>query len=231
MRQSLREQVQVQVPADMRPMRPWVGPIVLTIAVGVAYFLAARLSLFLKTEPGVAVFWPAAGVASGTLIALGPTARWPVAIGVIVATIPANLVSDRSVLSSTIFSLSHSGEALLVAWMIERYVGPHFSLGRLHHVLTLLAAAILGAAVSGVGGILAYKLADNLKNPAMSIWEQWVASDTIGTIAVAPVIIGLVASIRAPPPRRELLEGGIAPIAAAATPARSFSCCHQIGGK
>jgi hypothetical protein len=83
--------------------------------------------------------------------------------------------------------------------------------------LTLLAAAILGAAVSGVGGILAYKLADNLKNPAMSIWEQWVASDTIGAIAVAPVIIGLVASIRAPPPRRELLEGGIALIAVAAT--------------
>jgi PAS domain S-box-containing protein len=217
MRQSLREQLQHLVPADVRPMRPWVGPIVLTIAVGVAYFLAARLSLFLKTEPGVAVFWPAAGVASGTLIALGRTARWPVAIGVIVATIPANLTSDRSVLSSTIFSLSHAGEALLVAWMIERYVGPHFSLGRLRHVLALLAAAILGTAVSGIGGTLAYELADNLNDPAMSIWRQWIASDTIGAIAVAPLIIGFVASIRAPPPRRELLEGGIALIAVAAT--------------
>ena len=42
------------------------------IAVAITYFLAARMSLALLTEPdGVAVFWPAAGVASGTMIALG----------------------------------------------------------------------------------------------------------------------------------------------------------------
>src|SRR6266850_1092402 len=35
--------------------------------------LAARLSLSLLTKPdGVAVFWPASGVAAGALIALGP---------------------------------------------------------------------------------------------------------------------------------------------------------------
>ena len=62
----------------------WVGSIGLTIAVAVTYFLAARLSLALLTEPdGVAVFWPAAGVSSGILIALGRHVRWPVAIGVL----------------------------------------------------------------------------------------------------------------------------------------------------
>jgi PAS domain S-box-containing protein len=190
---------------------------VLTIAVGVAYFLAARLSLLLMTQPGVAVFWPAAGVASGILIALGRTARWPVAIGIIAANIPANLAGDRNVLSSTIFSLSDAGEALLIAWMIERYIGPDFSLGRLRHVLGLLAAVILGTAVSGVGGTLGYKLAYNPNDPAMTVWKQWVASDTIGIIAVAPLVIGLVASFRAPPRRRELLEGVMALIAVAAT--------------
>jgi PAS domain S-box-containing protein len=198
-------------------MRQWVGPIVLTVAVGVAYFLAARLGLFLMTQSGVAEFWPAAGIASGTLIALGRTARWPVAIGVIAANIPANLAGDRNVLSSTMFSLSDAGEALLVAWVIERYVGPDFSLGRLRHVLGLLAAAILGAAVAGVGGTLGYKLAHNPSGPAMAVWQQWVASDTIGIIAVAPLVIGVVASFRAPPPRRELLEGVIALMAVAAT--------------
>jgi uncharacterized membrane protein YhhN len=48
-----------------------VGSITLAVAVGIAYFLSARLSLFLLTQPdGVAVFWPAAGVASGVLIVL-----------------------------------------------------------------------------------------------------------------------------------------------------------------
>ncbi|HEY2230992.1 MAG TPA: hypothetical protein VGI22_25310, partial [Xanthobacteraceae bacterium] len=53
--------------------RDWVSSIGLAVAVGIGYFLAARLSLLLLTKPdGVAVFWPAAGVAAGTLIALGP---------------------------------------------------------------------------------------------------------------------------------------------------------------
>ena len=44
----------------------WAGSIELAIAVAITYFLAARLSLALLTEPdGVAVFWPAAGIASG----------------------------------------------------------------------------------------------------------------------------------------------------------------------
>src|SRR5215467_3334281 len=160
MRQSLLEQVQ-RLLVDGGPMHRRVGPIALAVAVGLAYFLAARLSLLLMTQPGVAVFWPAAGVASGTVIALGRTARWPVGIGVIAANIPANLTADRHVLSSSIFSLSDAGEALLVAWLIERFIGSNFSLGRLHHVLGLLVAAIVGAAVSGVGGTLGYKLAYN----------------------------------------------------------------------
>ena len=76
----------------------WVGSIGLAIAVAITYFLAARLSLALLTEPdGVAVFWPAAGIASGLLIALGPGARLPVAVGVMAATVTANLLGDRNV--------------------------------------------------------------------------------------------------------------------------------------
>src|SRR5262245_66413381 len=63
----------------------------LALAIGVAYFMAARLGLIYMTKPGLAVFWPAAGVAVGALIALGPRARLPVAVAVGVATIRANL--------------------------------------------------------------------------------------------------------------------------------------------
>ena len=68
--------------------RRWAHGVGLAAAVGVAYFLAARLSVGLVLKPeGVAVFWPAAGISSGVLIALGPRSRWPVAAGVTVATI------------------------------------------------------------------------------------------------------------------------------------------------
>jgi PAS domain S-box-containing protein len=196
-------------------MRPSVGPVALTVAVGLAYFLAARLSLLLMTQPGVAVFWPAAGIASGTLIALGRTARWPVVIGVIAASIAANLMGDRNVLSSSIFTLSHAGEALLVAWLFARYASSNFRCGRLRQVLVMLAAAIVGAAVSGLGGTLGYEL-HNSGTPAWTVWRQWLASDTIGIIAVAPLIIGSAAVLRAPPSLRELVEGVVALVAVAA---------------
>jgi hypothetical protein len=50
------------------------------MVVGIAYLIAAQLSLALLAEPdGVALFWPAAGVSSGIPIALGPAVRLPVA--------------------------------------------------------------------------------------------------------------------------------------------------------
>src|SRR5262249_3420091 len=103
-RAMLREQ-QVQLSALVDPTR-WVGAIGLAVAVGIAYFLAAQLSLALLSKPeGVAVFWPAAGVAAGVLIALGPRARLSVAVGAMAATIVANLLGDRNLWSTILFAL------------------------------------------------------------------------------------------------------------------------------
>ena len=56
MRQSLRRQVQYDLATGVDLTR-WVGTIGLTVAVGIVYFLSARLSLALLTKPeGVAVF-------------------------------------------------------------------------------------------------------------------------------------------------------------------------------
>lgn len=210
MLQNLR-QVQRQLSAGPNPARWWVGAIGLAVAVGIAYFLAARLSLYLLTKPdGVAVFWPAAGVAAGVMIALGREARLPVAVGTIVATIVANLMGDRSVWSATAFALCNAGEALLAAWLIEHYFGSDFNLGRLRHVLGLLAAAIVATVVSGFGATVAYKLLHSPEASALITWQHWFSSDALGIITVAPVVIGLTSAIRAPPPRSELIEGGVA---------------------
>jgi len=217
MLQSPREQVHRQLTADAGPTGRWITSIGLAVAVGVAYFLAARLSLFLLTKPdGVAVFWPAAGVSSGILIALGRDVRWPVALGTMAATIVANLTGDRHVWSSFAFALCNAGEALLAAWLIERYFGPDFSLGRLRHVLGLLAAAIVATAVSGVGGAAAYKLLHSPDAPVLLSYVHWFASDAIGIITVAPLVIGIASAVRIPPPRNEIIEGLVA-LAAVAT--------------
>src|SRR5260370_38977046 len=91
----------------------------LAVVIGSVYILSARLSLSLLTPDGVAVFWPAAGVAAGALIAFGPPARWAVVGGTMVATIEANLLSDRNLLSSPVFALCNAGGALLAAYPIQ----------------------------------------------------------------------------------------------------------------
>jgi integral membrane sensor domain MASE1 len=90
--------------------------VVLTVGVAVAYFVAARLSLaLLQPIDGVAVFWPAAGVASGILITLGSAARWPVVVGVVAATIAANLLGDRNIWSSVFFAVASAGDTVIIA--------------------------------------------------------------------------------------------------------------------
>jgi PAS domain S-box-containing protein len=209
MLQVFREQVQRLSYQDFLPRQRWVDSVGLTVAVALAYFLAARLSLFLMTSDGVAVFWPAAGVSSGVLIALGRQVRWPVAAGVIAASVVANLTSDRTIWGSIAFALCNAGEALLTAWLIERYFGSEFSLGKLRQVLGLLAAAIVGTAASGVGGAAAYWVFHSPDAPVFTTWQHWFASDATGIITVAPLIIGL-ASVERAPPRRELIEAAIA---------------------
>jgi len=136
------------------PTRRWISAIGLAVAVGIAYFLAARLSLSLLTKSdGVAVFWPASGVAAGALIALGPGARWPVAIGAMAATIVANLLGDRTFAGATTFALCNAGEAMLTAGLIERRFGSDFSLERLRDVLGLVAAAVFGPPPRGSVGL------------------------------------------------------------------------------
>ncbi len=215
MRQDLRIQVQHELYAGVELTR-WGGVLGLAVVVGIVYFVAARLSLALLTKPeGVAVFWPAAGVSAGVLIALGPRARWPVVAGTMAATIAANLSGDRDLLSAVLFAICNAGEAVLAAWLIERYFGPDFRLSKLRNVLGLTAAAIMATAVSGVGGAITFKLFHSTTTPILTIWQHWFASDGLGIITVAPLLIELAPASRDRPPLSELVEGALTVVALA----------------
>jgi len=188
--------------------RRWINSVSLAIALGIAYFLSARLSLLLLAKPdGVAVFWPAAGVSAGVLIGLGPRTRWPVVAGTMAATIAANVLGDRNIWSALVFALCNAGEAVIVAALIENFFGSSFTLGRLRNVIALLAAAIVATALSGVGGTIGFELFHSSSASPLTIWEHWFAADALGIITVAPLLIGLVAAVRNPPPGDEVIEG------------------------
>ncbi len=188
-----------------------VEPTAIGLAVGISYFLAARLSLLLLTPTdGVAVFWPAAGVASGTLIALGPRAKWPVAVGVMSATITANLLGDRNIASAIVFALANAGEALFAASLIQRSFGENFGFESVRRVLSFVAATLIACACAAVLATSGVLLFHNQGATAFGIWLNWSLSDAMGAITVAPMIIGAVHAFRRRPEAVEILEGTLA---------------------
>src|SRR5215831_1861993 len=165
--------------------RQWVRGVGLAAAVGVGYFLTAAFSVRLILEPeGVAVFWPAAGLSSGLLIALS-AARWPVLVGVIVATVATHLIIKDPLWAGIALGLCNGAEGLIIAGLIQHYFGTGFNNTRLRNIIGLLAATVAGTGVSGIGGAVIYRLL----RPILETWRHWFASDTIGVIAVAPLVI------------------------------------------
>jgi two-component sensor histidine kinase/integral membrane sensor domain MASE1 len=182
------------------------GPIGLALALSVAYFIAARLGLLFLAKPGLAVFWPAAGIAVGTLIASGPKARLPVAAAVVAATVIANVAIGRVASLALAFGLVNAGQTLLTAWLVERWFGRDFKLEDVFQVLGFLAASAIAAAMAAAGAALAISLVQATTSP-LDLWRVWFASCLLGIVTIAPLVIGLAVAWRERLPRRELIEG------------------------
>ena len=193
----------------------WRGAVGLAVAIGVTYFLASRLGMVLRDEPeGLAVFSPAAGIATGVLIALGRGARIPVAVAVVSATIACSLIAcslmmGRSPWLAIPFSLANAGQPLITAWLIERWFGGAFKLEDVRQVLGFLVASAIGAGVAAAAATVAISLFEPTAFP-FNVWRLWLASCLLGIITIAPLLIGLSDLVQERPPRRELIEGAIA---------------------
>ena len=195
-------------PSDNGVIKRWASGVALGAAVSVMYFLAAQLSLRLLMQPdGVAVFWLSGGITSGVLIALGPRARWPVAAGAVAGDLVPSLLSGWAAVA---IALCNAAEALIAAGLIQYYFGTSFTLSRLRPVAGFLVAAVVATMISGVGGAIVYKLSATPTAPILTTWWHWFASDALGIISLAPLVIGAAAALREPPPRNELIEGGAA---------------------
>ncbi|HKX24385.1 MAG TPA: HWE histidine kinase domain-containing protein [Candidatus Saccharimonadales bacterium] len=177
----------------------------LSVAVGVAYFLAARLGLLLRTEVGPAASYPAAGVAIGATIIFGRNLRSAIAAAIAIATVAAGVTIGRSPWLSAAFGLINAGQALLTVYLIERWFDRPFAFDSVRHVFRFMAAAGFGVAVGGVGGAAAMTLL--AAAPFWGVWQARFLSGAVGIVVVAPLLIGLAQLWRERPSRGEWIEG------------------------
>jgi integral membrane sensor domain MASE1 len=188
------------------------GSVGLAVAIALAYYLAAYLSLnglFFYQSEGVTVFWAAAGISSGLFIGFGSRARWPMIAGVFVGALLVPLVVlGRGIWLSTIFAICDAAEPIIIAGLIERYFGDDFALDRLRKVLGFLGATIAGTTPASLGGAISSRLFLGPKTEILTTWLHWWTGTAIGVVTVAPVIIGCSAALREPPPPpSERIEG------------------------
>jgi PAS domain S-box-containing protein len=184
-----------------------VSTLIWALAIGVVYFLAARLGLALLSTPsGVAVFWPASGVAAGILMAFGRRARPALVMGVVAGTVAANLLSDRNLSTAVFEGFCNAGEAVLFVWLLERWFGPAFAFSDLRRALGFFAAALLAAAASALAGAATITLFHTAAAYS-EVWRAWFLSDVIGITTTAPLVAGLVRMRHELPSRGELMAG------------------------
>src|SRR5262249_53540054 len=120
----------------------WIAVLAAAGLVTIIYLLAARLGLaLLSAGSGVAVFCAASGLAAGILVTFGPRARPALVIGVVVGTVAAGFLGHRELLTSIFNGSWNAGEAVLVAWLLERWFGPSFTFADLRRVVGFLFAA------------------------------------------------------------------------------------------
>jgi integral membrane sensor domain MASE1 len=170
-------------------------------------FSRAAIGLALLSQPScVAVFWPASGIAAGIMILWGRRAGAAVVIGVVVGTITANLMSDRSLWTSIFKGFCNAGEAVLMAWLLKLWFGRPFAFSDLRRVACFFTAAGFATAISAVGGAATMTLLHTAA-PFWETWRTWALSGGVGVIVVVPAMVGLGQAWREPPSRSEVIEG------------------------
>jgi PAS domain S-box-containing protein len=124
-----------------------------------------------------------------------------------VATVLANLLGDRNLGAAVVFALCNSGEAVLIAWLINHHFRSRLSLGSILNVVGLFGAAVVGTAISGVGGTTGFILFHNSGTPFLTTWLNWFSSDALGVVTAAPLVIGLANTLHDRPAKLEVAEG------------------------
>ena len=152
--------------------------------------LESFLQLALVNEHATAV-WPPAGIALGSLVLWG-YGLWP---GVLLGAFLVNVTTGNFTVPQTLAALGIAAgntlEALLGAYLVQRFAGGKRAFDRAPNVFAFAAlAAIISTTVSatlGVASLSLAGLAEWAEFPA--IWVNWWIGDAVGALVFAPLLI------------------------------------------
>jgi two-component system sensor kinase FixL len=163
-------------------------------ALAVAYFAlgVAALALF-PLSGGIAVFWPASGIALAALIAWGPR----IAVGLALGCVAVGLYAGLNLRDAGLWAVTTTVSLAFAWWLLARVARFDPALRRRRDVIAFLVCGAVPAPVASVAARLVM-LATNgsaLGEQATAVWVAGLG-EAVGILVVAPVIWTWIAARR-----------------------------------
>src|SRR5438132_819063 len=159
-----------------------------TLGVGVVYFLAGKLGLaYAIVHANATPVWPPTGIALAAVLLLG-RGIWP---AIFAGAFAVNLTTAGSVLSSLGIAAGNTLEALVGAFLVERFAGGVAAFERAQDIFKFVAlAGLVSTTVSATLGVTTLALTGNARWADFGpIWLTWWLGDAAGDIVVAPFLL------------------------------------------
>src|SRR3989440_1711836 len=153
----------------------------------VIYFIAGKLGLMLASlHASASPVWPPAGIALAALLLLGYRA-WP---AIFIGAFLVNVTTAGNVATSFAIATGNTLEALVGAWLVNRFAGGTNVFDRLQGVFKFALAAGISAIISPAFGVTSLGVAGfaDWANYG-AIWLTWWLGDATGDLVFAPLVL------------------------------------------
>src|SRR5438094_446544 len=153
----------------------------------VIYFMAGELGLMLASlHASASPVWPPAGIALAGLLLLGYRA-WP---GSFIGAFLVNVTTAGNVATSLAMATGNTLEALVGAWLVNRFAGGTNVFDRLQGVFKFALAAGISTIISPAFGVTSLGVAGfaDWANYG-AIWLTWWLGDATGDLVFTPLVL------------------------------------------
>ncbi len=171
--------------------------VVLSIVVGFAFYYSARLGhLFLSFPPDyISVFWPPNTFMLAALVFVHPRRWWIYFTAMLFAYLLAAGNAGFSIQKTTIFFIANVAEVLIAVAAFRYFLNEPPRFVMLREIIVFLVFAILAAnmASASIASIV------TLAEPDISYWSAWrvwFMSDGLAHLAVTPVLLIAISSLK-----------------------------------
>ena len=159
--------------------------------VALLYGAVAKLALeFASVHPSASPVWPPAGIALAAALLFGRSV-WP---AIFVGAFVVNATTAGSIASSLGIAVGNTAEALVGAWLVERYANGRRAFERTSDIFRFAASTTVASTIAATVGVVS--LASTGFAPwgrFGSIWLTWWLGDLSGILVVAPLLLLWVA--------------------------------------